>query len=218
MLCVRGAARASCILHQECMTPDLPSVTLVALILAFCRLVSEQGLADLLRDVSKLDVKEIWYQGEAKALDQYGVDEKVHARCHVSLGRHLIVIFACEALNRFLRYISKLIIIFASKIFYHGLGEVAKFVILLANVLSNPVRSAPLNLSDNVTKLVVAVASELQYTRLNTRVDFARKVTHLVVIFTTEISNCSRCMSGLMHLDGEDSRARRQNSGRDATC
>jgi len=53
------------------MTPDLPSVTLVALILAFCRLVSEQGLADLLRDVSKL-----------------------------------IVIFACEALNRFLRYIS----------------------------------------------------------------------------------------------------------------
>jgi len=88
------------------MTPDLPSVTLVALILAFCRLVSEQGLADLLRDVSKLDVKEIWYQGEAKAHDQYGVDEKVHARCHVSLGRHLIVIFACEALNRFLRYIS----------------------------------------------------------------------------------------------------------------
>lgn len=58
------------------MTPGLPSVTLVTLVLTFCRLVSEQGLADLLRDVSKLDVKEIWYQGEAKAHDQYGMDER----------------------------------------------------------------------------------------------------------------------------------------------
>jgi len=114
---------------------------------------------------------------------------------------HLLV--AKQHLAHALRNVSEFVLVLACEARDRLLGDVSKLIIFhsLAGDVLNPFHAAAIDLAGDVTELVGALSRELAHTCRHARRNLAAQIAHLVRLLPTEVGD--RALDACIELDRE---------------